>query len=418
MRNIRSARVKAEHLKPLSSATTAASITSVSPDDESIAFDVGASQSQVAHPFVSGEAWFRSQPSVGTKCTISYNSTLQRYEFVAYTQTADQARDRLTRYKNKKSLYQPLQEGEHELMSSGNVTEFWGSRPVKSSRAGAVSWTYDGDKLEATATAPTHIKRGHRNQTDRIGNEMRFGVVKRPTSAANEMYALAAPFSNPVADLYTYAYEHLINLSNDNDAPLIDHREGEVYDDVLTPGVPFAKPALGKQMKLPLRSRKRYHATMEPGGLPLGLSTDIEIDCLGNVQMDLAESAIGGFKLSAPMGGVEVNAGLQAKLIAQLAVKIASELASVAITSKLNTGIKSGLAMKIDAGTSLDISAVAKATMKALSLIIEADTTAEISGKAGLTLTGAMGKTGRIINTLQQDYVTGLPTFVDPTLTS
>lgn len=245
-----------------------------------------------------------------------------------------------------------------------------------------------------------------------------FGVVKRPTSAANEAYALTAPFSNPVGDLYTYAYEHLVSLNNDNDAPLIDHREGEVYDDTLTPGIPFATPALGKQLKLPLRSRRRYHATLEPGGLPAGVSTDIEIDCMGNVQVDLAETALGGFKMSVPLGGVEVNAGLHAKLVAQLAVKIASEFASVAITSQLGTEVKSGLGMKLDAGTTLDIAAAAKATMKALSLVISADTTTEVSGSAGLTLYGALGKTGRPIATAPFCLVTGAPLSIDPTLTS
>jgi hypothetical protein len=389
--------------------------------------DVGADSTQVCHPFVSGEAWFRSQPSAGTRVTVAYNNALQRYEFVAYAQTAEQATKRLDRYKNKKSLYRPLQEGEHELMSSGTVNEFWGSRPTKTGRAGAVTWTYDGDKLEAAATAPTHIKRGHRSQTDRIGNEIRFGVVKRPTGATSEVYALTAPFSNPALDMYSYAYEYLIQLSNDNDAPLIDFREGEVYDNNLIPGIPFAKPTLAKKTKLPLRSRKRYYATLEPGGLPVAdMSTDIEIDCLGNMSVVLSDTALLGYNLSVPTGAISIDAGLDAKLISNLAMKIASTVAGVVIDAALdaklsggmNTKISSGLDTKIDAGKNMSLKAALDMALESVTMKLSASAAAEIHGGAGLTLTGALGKTGRIINTLQQDYLTGLPTFIDPTLTS
>ena len=411
----------------MDSSTTAATITSVSPDSETMGLDIGAGDSQVCHPFVSGEAWFRSQPSTGTRVTVSYNDALQRYEFVAYSQTAEQATKRLDRYKNKKSLYRPLQEGEHELMSSGTVNEFWGSRPTKTGRAGAVTWVYDGDKLEAASTAPTHIQRGHRAQNDRIGNEIRFGAVKRPTGATSEVYALTAPFSNPALDMYTYAYEYLLQLSNDNDSPLFDFREGEVYDNNLVPGIPFAKPALAKKTKLPLRSRKRYFATLEPGGLPVAdESTDIEIDCLGNVSTVLAHTALIGYSLSAPLGAIEFDAGLDGKFVSKLAMKIASTVAGVVIDAALdaklsgglNTKITSGLDTKIDAGKNLSLKAAMEIALDSLTMKLTATTKAEIHGGAGLTLTGALGKTGRIINTLQQDLITGLPTFIDPTLTS
>lgn len=431
----RTARVQAEHLKQMDTPTTAARITAVAPDTEAMSLDIGSGNSQISHPFVSGESWFRGMPSVGTRCTVSFNKSMNRYEFVSYTQTSEQATNRITKYKKKKSLYRPLQEGEFELMSSGTVNEFFGSRPVKTGRAGPVTWSYDGDKLEATTTAPTTIIRGHRNQRDRIGNEIRFGAIKRPTGASTELYALTAPFSMPSADLYTYAYEYLVALSNDNDAPLLDFRAGEVYDDSLTPGIPFAAPALGKKTSLPLRARYKYHVTVEPGGLPMpDMYTGIEIDNLGNVDVQLAETAVLGYSMSVPLGAIDVSSGLEGKFVSKLAMKIASTLAGVVVSSLLDTKISSGTAMNIEAGTSLsakstadmkisagtalDVEAIAAATLKALSLKVTASTTAEIGGKAGLTLYGALGPTGRPISTQATDIVTGIPLSIDPTFKS
>jgi hypothetical protein len=402
----------------MSSATTAATITTVSPDHESMSFDIGSQDSQVAHPFVSGNAWFRSMPSTGTRCTVSFNQTLQRYEFVAYTQTGEQASNRLEAYRNRKSTYRPLAEGEHELQSSGTVNEFWGERPVKTGRAGPVTWSYDADKLEAVTTSPTHIMRGHRHQTDRIGNEIRFGAIKRPTSAVNEQYALVAPFSNPAIDSYVYAYEYLVNLANDNDAPLIDFRAGEVYENTLTPGTPSAKPALSKKNSLPLRARYRYHATLEPGGLPAPGSTDIEIDCLGNVSVALSDTAVIGLDVAVPFGHMHFSSGQDASVISQLALRLASKMAGVAVSSLLDTKIESGTDMKISAGTSLDIEATADAIFKSLTLKMTTTATAEIGGGAGLTLYGALGKTGRPVSTQSNCFISGAPFFIDPTLSS
>lgn len=431
----RTARVQAEHLKQMDTPTTAARITAVSPDTEVMSLDIGSGNTQISHPFVSGESWFRGMPSVGTRCTVSFNKSMNRYEFVSYTQTGDQTSDRITKYKKKKSLYRPLQSGEFELMSSGTVNEFFGSRPVKAGRAGPVTWSYDGDKLEATTTAPTTIIRGHRNQRDRIGNEVRFGAIKRPTGASSELYALTAPFSMPSADIYTYAYEYLVSLANDNDAPLIDFRSGEVYEDVLTPGIPFAAPALGKKTGFPLRARYKYYATIEPGGLPSGdVYTGIEVDNFGNVDVQLAETAVLGYSMSVPLGSVDVSAGLEGKFISKLAMKIASTMAGIAVSSLLDAKFSSGTTMSIEAGTSLamqstadmkikagstlDVEAIAAATLKALSLKITTSTTAEVGGGAGLTLYGALGPTGRPISTQAACLITGVPLSIDPTFKS
>jgi hypothetical protein len=428
-------RVQDEHTRYINTPATTGQIVGVSPETESLLVDIGSTQVQVAHPFVSGSAWIRAMPSVGTQIVVSYNTTRKRYEFVSYAPSQEYAAKQLEAYSKRKSLYRDLKEGEIELVSSGSASMHFSSRPIISGQAGCVTWAYDSDRLESSTVAPTHIMRGHNNKKDRIGNEMRFGVVKRPTSYVNETYALTAPLSMPSLGKYTYAYEHLITLDNDNNAPLFDFRTGEVYDNTLTPGIPFAMPALGKNLNLPLRARYRFFCTIEPGGLKaLNQSTDIEISHLGDIDIALSKLAIQGFCLNAPLGGIKTNSGLFTTLVSKLAMSFKSELDKIKLdamrgidlTSTMGITNKATTSFEVSAGTGVDIKAKANMSLesslntdiKAIKISIDGSGMVSIHGATGLSLTGALGKTGRIINTLQQDIVTGIPTFVDATLTA
>lgn len=451
-------RVRDEHFKNIETATTYGKIVSVSPGTESIVVDIGSATVQVAHPFVSGSSWIRAIPSVGTGCTLSYNSNKKCYEFVAYAPSKDFTQSQMSLYAERKSLYRSLREGEIEIASSGGVSTFFGSRPVVSGRAGAVSWSYDSDKLESSVTAPTHIMRGHNNKLDRIGNEIRFGAVKRPVSYARDLYALTSPGSMPMLESYVYAYEYLMNIENDNSAPLVDIRLGEVYDNTLTPGTPFALPALSRKNKLPLRARHRYHNTIEPGGLKTpNQSTEIEIDCLGNVDVLLSKLAVLGMTLEVPTGNLKVKTGLATSLTTRLAMSLKSELdkinvealrgidlkSSSSITSKssTSTSLSSGTSLDLKSSTSSSLSSGTSTTVKAgsgldlsgLTVDVASDTTLNIkgvlinisgkghvtiSGMAGLSIAGAMGVSGKPLPQLPNDIVTGLPLWLDPTLTT
>jgi hypothetical protein len=328
---------------------------------------------------------------------------------------------------NRKSLYRNLREGELELASSGGVTTHYSSRPVFNGRAGAVSWTYDSDKLEASATAPTHVTRGHNNTPDQIGNEIRFGVVKRPLSSTREMYALTAPLSNPIVGLYTYAYEYLINLANDNGAPLIDHRLGEVYDDQLSPGIPFSLPVLGRKSSIPLRARYQYHSTIEPGGIPApGKMTSYEISCLGDVDALLSDLAIQGYSLTVPHGAMNFKAGTSASFVAELAVLVKSTLdkitleASGGIVMSTDQSIKTtaSVSQKHSSGTTFTLDAGTTATINGVQVEVSATGQLLMHGSLGLTLYGALGQTGRPIATQPTCFITSLPFSVDPTFHS
>lgn len=423
-----------EHKKMFDSPTTSAQITSVSGDTDSMNLDIGVAGTQVAHPFTSGSSWIRAMPSNGTRVTVSYNQALSRYDFVSYAPTPNTAANQLSLYKSRKSLYRPLLEGEIEIVSSGGVTSFFGSRSVHNERAGALTRSLDSDRMESTATAPTHVWRGHRYQNDRLGNEVRFGVVKRPLSASKDLFVLAVP-SNPGSDTYVFTYESSLWLSNDNNAPLLDFREGEVYDDVPLPGTPFCMPELGARTRLALRSRKRYYSTVEPMGAKIpDKFTGFEIDCLGNYDVVLAETAVLGHSVSVPMGPIKYNAGLGSEFVSRLSVLVRSSTDTITVDGAQNVAtnagrdatVKAGAGFKTESGSDTvfksgadlraDVTGVLKTQSRELKMATTAS--AEIGGGSGLTLTGAMGKTGRPISTNSACYVTGILNYIDPSLTS
>jgi hypothetical protein len=427
-------RSEQEHKKQRRSPSVSARVQSVNGDNETMLLDTGSEQTQIAHPFVSGKAWRRSMPSIGTRCTVSYNETLQRYEFVSYAPETATTAKMLSDYRERKSLYRPLLEGEHEDVSSGGVTEFMGSRAVKSGRAGAVRWHYDSDKLEAMVQAPTHVTKGHKSRSDMIQDEKRFGVVKRPVSNADSMYLLAAPLSNPATGSYTYTYEDMTKLSNDNNAPLIDFRSGEVYEDVPDVMTPFALPLLGSRTNLPVRARYRFHNTIEPGGLKApNQYTDVEIDSLGNLDVILSKLAVLGAKLKIPTGPLSVDVGQSIELIAKMGLELRSQLMGIKLQALQNIELKAtqNISLSSTADTSIDavknvninsklgttLSSDAATKVSGLTVDVEAKTVATLSGKVGLKLAGAMGNMGRPIATQPTCFVTNLPFFLDPTAT-
>lgn len=406
-------------------------VQAVDTSSEQMLFDDSSKQTPIRFPFVSPTSWIRSMPSAGTRAIVAYNSMSRRLETVGYE--FPQAKDQLEQYKSRQSLYRPLREGEHEIMSGGQVSSFWGSYPVKADRAGVVSTKHDGLKLEYAVRAPTFVWRGARHRHDVIGHEMRVGAVKRSTSPNKEAYALRLG-SLPDAGSFIFTSEYLLALNADvTDAPLVDVRSGEVYDDALVPGYPNAMPLLGVN-NLPLRHRAKYFVSIDPTGVAVPRqSTDLEIDALGNVAMTLSKLSIIGLAVKVPLGRVLVACGLDMTLDAKLGI-VLTTLGKVEIKGQAGVDIKtpaqvtvtgtSGVSIKTSANVSVSatgnasIETVGNVTVSAKGMAtVESFGPAVVSGKAGVTLKGAAGGGAvRPINTLPIDPFTGVPTFTDPTV--
>lgn len=419
-----------KRMKQRMSGSSQAVITTVDADNDVLMTNASGTNTNISHPFASKDAWIRSMPSTGTRVTLMYNQATNKYDFVAYVPLTTSGS--LDDYRNKKSLYRVLREGEHEVKSIGNAVSFWGSRSYQSTRAGAVQSTHDGEKLEHVVRAPTILLRGHRHKADRIGNEIRFGVVKRPLTNVRENYVLKAPLSMPELDKYTYTYEYLMNLTNDQDSPLIDIRQGEVYEDLPQPGYPFSLPYLGAN-GFPVRSLSRYHAVLEPLGTSVPKTyTEEEIDTFGNVTWTLSKLAVIGFAIKVPFGSYNVNAMLNAQITGKLGVTIESTVGKVTTSglaglvnttpAKYSLDAKLGIDEKTNGKYSLSASGGADLDSPLVINIsggagvnIKSTGPVKVSGSAGVTLAGAMGSVGRPIAS-GNCLVTGLPLWVDATV--
>ena len=372
---------------------------------------------------VFGSSWFRSAPTAGQGVKLVRDTKRQKYEAVGY-ETPRDTQQKLEDYRNKKGLYRPLRQGEHEIVSSSGAVSFWGSQPFKEDRVGPLRATLDGIKLESSTKAPTHTMKLHASRTDVIGDEIRFGIVKRPTAANTEAYALKAPLSIPLMDMYHYGKEFLMNIKDDmSNSPLIDVRCGDVFDDQLLPGFPFALPKMGDN-NLPLRSWSRYYVTIEPATIPVpDQYTEVQVDCLGNMSVNLSKLSILGYALNVPLGKIAMSCGLSMSLDAKLGVTITSLMdvtvkgtTGVKITSPAKVSIEGSLGVDIKSAAKVSIEGTAGVSIKsAASVKIEGTAETTVKSTGMVKVDAPMIELQGTVNSLAKhiDYTTGIPLFPD-----
>lgn len=372
---------------------------------------------------VFGSSWFRSAPTAGQGVKLVRDTKRQKYEAVGY-EVPNDTQQKLEDYRNKKGLYRPLRQGEHEIVSSSGAVSFWGSQPFKEDRVGPLRYTLDGIKLEASAKAPTHTTKLHASRADVIGDEIRFGVVKRPTAANTEAYALKAPLSNPLSGTYHYGKEFLMNIKDDmSNSPLIDIRCGDVFDDQLLPGFPFAAPKMGDN-NYPLRSWSRYYVSIEPATIPVpDQYTEVQVDSLGNMSVNLSKLSVIGYALNVPLGKIAMACGLSMSLDAKMGITITSLLdvtvkgttgvkitspAKVSIEGSAGVSIKSAAKVSIDGTAGVDINSAA-------SVNITGSMETNVKSDAMIKVEAPMIELQGTVNSLAKhiDYTTGIPLFPD-----
>jgi len=377
----------------------------------------------IPQPLVFGSSWIRSFPTSGQGIKLMRNPKKQTYEAVGYEQPSD-TQTKLTNYSNKEGLYRPLREGEHEILSSSGAVSFWGSQPFLEHRVGPIRHTLDAIKMEARYKAPTHVIKLHASRTDEIGDEIRFGVVKRPTSANTEAYALKTPFSNPLLETYQYGKEFLLNIKDDvSGSALIDVRCGDVFDDQLLPGYPFSLQKFGDN-SLPLRYWARFYDSIEPGTLSVpDQMTEVQVDSLGNVVVNLSKLSVLGFSMNVPLGKIAMSCGLDMALDAKLGVTITA-LKDVTIKGTAGVTISSPASISIEGTSGVDIKSSASITINGASGVeVKSAATVKITGtseidlksSASIKVSAPMIELQGSVNSLSKhiDYTTGVPLFPD-----
>ena len=213
---------------------------------------------------------------------------------------------RVRSFQEEQELYRPLQPGELEISSKGLAQAYMSERPILDERAGIIKRWMNQDELESGAKAPLHRRVLHHNRSNAIGDEERFGTVKRPASGSNtetQFFRVGTGF----------AKEHLRILSTGIASPakLIDVREGNVMDDS---GKIIRSGDTGK----PLRHLGRYFTSA-------GQTCNTSIDEDGNVVVSAPFTAQVGGIAKFPAGDLQIQVGKSVAMTANQRIAMSAQ---------------------------------------------------------------------------------------------
>jgi len=321
-------------------------------------------------PFQSSTSWIRAIPEGATPVLAAYRSDLTG-ETVCLNYMIDSPKDILAAYETQLNIYRPLLPGEIEVNSRGGAQTFYSARPVLEQKAGAVRMWLSQDRVEAGFKAPTHVRYLHEHNSNKVGDEERFGVVKRPynflfdpllltpRNALSAALALSSTSFNyydyptpgtttpaGVADIFSpralatasnvsaaalslvgkfkkrvFAKEYLKVITNplfllgSFNPVLIDIREGQVFDDKGLQTIASTGAFL--------RAKYQYFT-------PALDATTIEIDEVGNMSHSFSIGAFQGWNITIPTGPYKLKAFQDIGLISA---------ANITTQSFLSTGI-------------------------------------------------------------------------------
>jgi len=369
-------------------------------------------------PFEATGSWIRSIPDTGSTALLTYRADTKDVTFLRYVQ--DRADKKLESYNEGVTLYRPLLPGEHEIHSSGSAQSFYSSRSVLEHRAGVLRSWLDQDRAEIGQKSTLHTRQMVDHFSDKIGDEERFGVVRRPKllnplqasvlsiegsiktislvtkirssvveeypfpdfslpGGAPALFSVSAAASSIASELLnivrgefktrTFGREYLRVINNPIvftdpitevglafPPKLIDFREGQVFDD-------FGLQQINLKTGAYLRARHQYFSPLSTELIPD--ATTHSVDELGNVSWDLALAAISGFSISAPLGGFSVTAGLPINMFTFTTMDYTSTLSASFTSLAADVNISSTLATTIDGKAGVNISTLAKYALDA-----------------------------------------------------
>jgi len=274
----------------------------------------GGSVMPVTHPYIGPNSWIRVMPESMSTIVVGSKGEDGEPYIQAYLRnpSLDSSKDiPAIQATEKDKFYQRrLQEGEVDIMSNGIAGSFYSKNGNLELRGGSVSLTLSAYDLEAQSRAPTHVRAVMGNKRQQVGDEERFGVVRRPNALSKSVVtdptisdivkvapaggAAGAAVASATGNV-DYAKEHLMVLKDKTGFPLVDRREGNVIGD---DGTILNSDVTGN----PLRSRVKYGTTLKT-------ATITEVDENGNVTLTLPITATKGFIGNFPTTSIDITVG-------------------------------------------------------------------------------------------------------------
>ena len=357
----------------------------------------GGSSIALPMPFESSDSWIRSIPTSGSTALISYRRDTNEATFIRYLN--DSPDKKIAGYSAGGNIYKPLLPGEHEIHSSGMAQSYYGQRAVLDQRAGVIRSWLDQDRAECGQKSPIHTRQLHSHKMNAVGDEERFGVVRRPKKLnpanaillgethSSNFYKYPYPdfsmpggipatfsaFAETVAvasqavaaltgtfKIRPFAKEYLRVIDNPlyplPPVTLVDIREGQVFDN---DGVQVTGESGAY-----LRARHQYYTTLMD-------STSCEIDELGNVSWGLSLGATNGWSTRIPFGAWKLDANLGIDMTTLTSITTSSTLntsisafTELSLDSTLNTSFSTGLNFSHATNGTHDVSSMLPMSLK------------------------------------------------------
>jgi len=264
-------------------------------------------------PHLGQSAWIRAAPDQGMGSLLITRSDSEEPEIMRWWHTDTQDRLSLFRQNVEELLsgsgqlvepeaFRPLESGEIDSSSVGGAQLFMGRRPHLDVRAGIIKLTLDQDETEFASKSPIHVRRGYQHNSSEMGDEERFGVVKRPKAGSFVDSFYPDNLGRRDEERSGFAKEYLMRLRNSQPGSpetLLDTRAGHVIDNE---GKPFRLDETG----LNLRYRAEYFTRT-------GTSVLSQMDEDTNWKIEHPEDAEFGGLYILPKGSLVARIGVDFK---------------------------------------------------------------------------------------------------------
>lgn len=344
-----------------------AEVRSVSPEAGTMVVEShefgGARTVRIPHPFMSLNAWIRVMPEPGAYVILARRKgTKFEVECLGFVDPDEYAKTEMniksevnnsgnadtSRVLNGDTFpYRVLQQGEFEIQSKGLAKVFGSRRGLLQLQGGQSQLTLHNDFQEINARTQTYRVTTVDHRHDRVANESRFGIMKRPSDNDPDGW------DKLIKRQGEFAREHLEVLEwRGTPSRLYDRRRGWVYDDQ---GRPIQHQYTGDDLRM-----KNIYYTQT--------STQVvdAVDIRGNVSRTLPEDATYGYHINVPgtASDIRINCGrdwlvtfkrdVTEKYGRHWTVEVAG---NTTIKTTGNTNIHSDGPMNLTSGTSINITA-------------------------------------------------------------
>lgn len=271
-----------------------------------VAAPTGEVSISLSHPFLSSNSWIRAIPETNASVWLHARQDNRRVGMLGYIN--DTIANRLTDFKTGSGVYRSLKQGEIEINSYG-VSGLYARRDgTLELRGGLVYGELSHPRLESWMRAPLHTRRLHLNQDSAIGDEERYGAVRRfKDEKAYEPVAIKND-DNTVRKEY-YRDLKFKRKGSDQLKFRVRLQEGDVIDD-------DNKVRSQDQTKLPLRYLKELYTKSGD----TFLST--QVDENGNFYFVLPKEADVGGSISIPAGALIAQIRKDIEIQTQQSLKV------------------------------------------------------------------------------------------------